>query len=243
MDFKKCLLALIAAFGFCTDDVFDEIPSFFDGINVAVGVQTIYPHSVAEFRFTDDLFANAARPGQLLLSGYLGLFSTESVSNKGFLIAAGSTLADGDLMMLSSTITGANNAKKFESTISEWYVSAHGRNGVLVNPATLIYGQLGAGITSYEIETDHVVTVSVPLIDRERYFYLDASVGIEAAAIEEWGLQVDLSARYFSERILSVGHQAVIRDANVAATELSKYEFPQVELGAALRLVYHDMTN
>lgn len=215
---KRQLLILFTlptmCFGF--DDIFDEIPNFFDGVNFSAGIMQYHlldSSNISDTESTDitDIFF----PPHFLGTIHICSQSSNSISLLGRYLAIGGGL--------SSQETTAHNHK---FTIdAPYFIELGVRTGLMANPSSLLYTEIGIGRehTKIGIKTQ-LLNVSVS----GSYFYGSLSAGIELGVFEEWGTQIAVSARF--------NHDS--EQSN------NRFTVPDMHFGttASLRLTYHPIS-
>lgn len=197
-------------FGF--DDIFDDIPNFFDGYNFSAGLLQSSPLDVSNITDTNsDDITEIFLPSHFLGTIHITSQNSDSISLFGQYIAAGAGITDQD--------TTSNTHKL--TVDSPFFIELGVRTGIMANPSSLLYAEAGVG---REHTQTHINTQSIS----DTHFYGSLSTGIELGVLEEWGVQIAVSARYHP-------------DAQQSNTQ---FTIPHSDFGstASLRVIYHPVS-
>lgn len=187
--YLRMILASLACMSVAFDEVFTDIPSQFEGLNIFVGVggsaqgdQVTYinyklqgplmPRVKAEVSYLHDK--------DLWVKGMLGFLDISLADRIVFEQANASTL-------------------KIEYP---WAIGVAGKMGFLFNPSTLLSATLGLGYERVRLDL-----VDNPSVENE-YVFVRGGVAIAMAVLTQWGLEIGLDAQ------VSGGEETQVTTAN-----------------------------
>ncbi|MEC7030792.1 MAG: hypothetical protein VXW87_03930 [Pseudomonadota bacterium] len=176
MRYLRILVIVLYASTFAFDDVFEDIPSQFEGANVYFGVLSEAPNGLSVYdgiKFSNPIALKGAvefvyqKESSLWVRGVVGRFAMSPFEQE---------------------VYEKNGSNKI-ALKSPWDVSIGYRLGFLFNPSTMVATNIGVGMAqeSFQEEGSEV---------EADYYYLDTGLTMTLGVLTTWGVEMGVGARF-----------------------------------------------